>query len=143
MRALTLSLLAACCACATNRAEQGGGVAYFDRQTVESAFAVGKPLIERQDFKIHASRRTGAGRAEVHHDDTDIVYVLQGNATIVTGGDVVGVETIGAGEQRGERIDGGVARRLEPGDVMVIPAGVPHWFREVSPPFLYYVVKTD
>jgi quercetin dioxygenase-like cupin family protein len=44
-------------------------------------------------------------------------------------------------EFRGQSISGGDTRQLKKGDVIIIPAGVPHWFKEVTNPFLYYVVK--
>jgi mannose-6-phosphate isomerase-like protein (cupin superfamily) len=108
---------------------------------VSGAFAKGKPLIEVGDYKIHASRRDSAGIAEIHTRDTDIAYILQGSATLVTGGTAVGVKSIGPEELRGSAIKGGETRKLGPGDVVVIPNGVPHWFKEVKAPFLYYVVK--
>ena len=108
---------------------------------VKAAFAKGMPLIEVGDYKIHASRREGPGMVEIHTRDTDIAYVLQGSATLVTGGIAVDVKTIGPEELRGSAIRGGETRRLEMGDVVVIPNGVPHWFKEVTAPFLYYVVK--
>ena len=98
-------------------------------------------MIEVLDYKIHASRREGPGMVEVHTRDTDIAYVLQGSATLVTGGAAVGLKEIGAEELRGSAIEGGETRQLNPGDVVVIPNGTPHWFKEVKAPFLYYVVK--
>jgi mannose-6-phosphate isomerase-like protein (cupin superfamily) len=108
---------------------------------VAAAFAKGSPLIETGDYKIHASRREGPGVAEIHTRDTDIAYVLQGSATLVTGGTAVDVKPIGPEELRGTTITGGESRELEAGDVVVIPNGVPHWFSRVKTPFLYYVVK--
>jgi hypothetical protein len=108
---------------------------------VESAFAKGMPLIEVGDYKIHASRREGPGMAEIHTRDTDIAYVLRGSATLFTGGTAVDVKEIGPEELRGTAIQGGETRHLGVGDVVVIPNGVPHWFKEVEAPFLYYVVK--
>ena len=108
---------------------------------VATAFAKGSPLLETADYKIHASRRDGAGAAEIHTRDTDIAYVIRGSATLVTGGTAVDAKSVGPEELRGTAISGGETRELVPGDVVVIPNGVPHWFREVKPPFLYYVVK--
>ena len=108
---------------------------------VEAAFAKGMPLVEVGDYKIHASRREGPGMAEIHTRDTDIAYVLRGSATLVTGGTAVDVKAIGPEELRGSAIQGGETRQLRVGDVVVIPNGVPHWFKEVEAPFLYYVVK--
>jgi mannose-6-phosphate isomerase-like protein (cupin superfamily) len=108
---------------------------------VAAAFATGSPLVEGDDYKVHASRREAPGVAEIHTRDTDIAYVVQGSATLVTGGAAVDLKPTAPEELRGTAITGGEARKLVPGDVAVIPNGVPHWFKEVEPPFLYYVVK--
>jgi len=116
-------------------------VTLIGRDEVAGAFARGRPLIEVEDYKIHASRRDSAGIAEIHTRDTDIIYVLEGSAALVTGGTPVGVKSTGTEELRGSAIEGGDIRQLAAGDVVVIPNGVPHWFRAVKAPFLYYVVK--
>ena len=117
------------------------GVEYLKGDKVTDAFKKGSPLIENGQYKIHASHRDGAGMAEVHTRDTDIIYVLEGTATVVTGGAVVDGKTIATDEIRGVSIDKGETRKLGKGDVMVVPNGTPHWFKEVSSPFNYYVVK--
>lgn len=116
-------------------------VTYLGAEQVRAAFAKGVPMVEVRDYKIHASRREGPGMAEIHTRDTDIAYVLQGTATLVTGGRAVGVKATGPEELRGTTIVGGATLELKVGDVVVIPNGTPHWFRTVSAPFLYYVVK--
>ena len=79
--------------------------------------------------------------AEVHDFETDVVYVLEGSALVVTGGTVVEPKVTEPGQIRGSMIQGGEARRIGKGDVMVIPAGIPHWFKEVAGPLTYFVVK--
>jgi glc operon protein GlcG len=116
-------------------------VTLIGHDRVAAAFAKGGPLIETDDYKIHASRREAPGVAEIHTRDTDIAYVIQGSATLVTGGSAVDLKSVGPEELRGPAITGGETRKLGPGDVVVIPNGVPHWFKEVEAPFLYYVVK--
>jgi uncharacterized protein GlcG (DUF336 family)/mannose-6-phosphate isomerase-like protein (cupin superfamily) len=118
-----------------------GDVAYLRDSQVMQAFAKGMPLLETPDYKIHASRRVESGQAEVHTRDTDIIYVLEGSVTFVTGGTIVDPKSTGPDEFRGARIDGGTTRALNEGDVIVVPAGVPHWFSQVDETFLYYVVK--
>jgi quercetin dioxygenase-like cupin family protein len=90
---------------------------------------------------VHASRREEPGMAEIHTRDADIVYVLDGTATLVTGGTAVDAKITEPDELRGSSVTGGEAHSLKKGDVIIVPAGVPHWFKEVSNPFLYYVVK--
>jgi glc operon protein GlcG len=126
-------------AAALNRTPQ---VTFFEAGKVTAAFAKGAVLFDSSDkYMIHASRREQPGVAEIHTLDADIIYVLDGTATVVTGGEAVDAKVTGMGELRGSGIRDGATRRVGKGDVLVIPAGVPHWFKEVSQPFLYYVVK--
>jgi mannose-6-phosphate isomerase-like protein (cupin superfamily) len=113
----------------------------IDHARVDAAFAKEMPLLETNNFKIHASRRETPGLAEIHTRDTDIVYVLEGAAPLVTGGKALQSKTIAPGEIRGKAIEGGEVRHIVKGDVVVIPNGVPHWFTTVDGPLLYYVVK--
>lgn len=118
-----------------------GDVTYIPAGNVKTAFARGEPLVEAATYKVHASRRVEPGKAEVHGVDTDLVYVLAGSATLVTGGSVVEGEVVAADEIRGAAILDGQVWRLDPGDFIAVPAGTPHWFKEVEGPLLYYVVK--
>ena len=126
---------------AAARATKDDGVVYIDAGRTRAAFAKGQPLVETTAYKVHASRREGPGMAEIHTLDTDIIYVLEGGATIVTGGKAVNTKEVALNEIRGSAIDGGAAQRLSRGDLFIVPHGVPHWFTDVQAPFLYYVVK--
>ncbi|MGH7232593.1 MAG: heme-binding protein [Nitrospiraceae bacterium] len=124
-------------------------VTYIESRTVAAAFNKGAVLVGEDEhmmytarnYMVHASHRDAAGMVEIHELDTDIVYVLKGTATLVTGGTPVDTKTIAAHEIRGASVQNGQTRHLMPGDVIIIPNGVPHWFQEVSAPFDYYVVK--
>jgi len=124
-------------------------VTYIESKKVAEAFAKGAVLVgedERmmhanRNYMVHASHREAAGVAEVHELDTDIIYVLKGTATFVTGGTAVDTKTIAPHEIRGTTIKDGETRQIVPGDVIIVPNGVPHWFKEVPSPLDYYVVK--
>ena len=124
-------------------------VTYIESKKVTEAFAKGAVLVgedERmmhanRNYMVHASHREAAGVAEVHELDTDIIYVLKGTATFVTGGTAVDTKTIAPHEIRGITIKDGETRQIVPGDVIIVPNGVPHWFKEVPSPLDYYVVK--
>jgi glc operon protein GlcG len=125
-------------------ADMGPPVSYFGAKEVAAAFAKGAVLLGEEagrSYMVHASRREAPGMAEVHALDTDIIYVLQGTATFVTGGTLVEGRTTAPNEIRGRAIEGGDTRTLGPGDVVVVPDGTPHWFQAVAAPFTYYVVK--
>lgn len=134
---------AAADAFAARLAKVAATVDYFPAKAVRAAFADGKSsLIANEEFRVNPSRRDGPGEAEVHSVDTDIFYVLSGSATVVTGGEMVAPRSVSATEIRASSIAGGAEQRIESGDVLTIPRGVPHWFKTVRAPFTYYVVKT-
>jgi glc operon protein GlcG len=134
-------VLAAALLAATPALAGPAAVTHLDRAKVDAAFAAGGVLVETPRYMIHASRREAAGQAEVHVLDTDLIYVLEGSATFVTGGTMVDPKTTAPNEIRGSAVRDGDVRRITKGDVLVVPDGVPHWFREVDGPVLYYVVK--
>ena len=124
-------------------------VTYIESARVAAAFTQGAVLLGEDEtmmhaarnYMVHASHRDKAGVVEIHEYDTDIVYVLKGSAQLITGGTPEGAKTIAPHEFRAPNVNGGETRKLVPGDVVIIPNGVPHWFKEVEAPFDYYVVK--
>lgn len=119
-------------------------VEYFDSATVRRAFATGKPLVaggDGRNFKVMGLRRQGPGEVEVHETDTDIFYVVGGRATFATGGTLTGGKHTAPDEIRGGTLTGGETRPLAQGDVIVIPKGLPHWFKEVPDSIEYFAVK--
>ncbi|HEX6436340.1 MAG TPA: heme-binding protein [Candidatus Binatia bacterium] len=116
-------------------------VTYLPAKQVSHAFVKGMPLVRGNNYKVDASHRDGAGVFEVHTRDTDIIYMLEGTATLITGGTLVDARSIEAEEIRGLESNGGEARTINKGDVVVIPNGTAHWFKEVKGPIDYYVAK--
>jgi uncharacterized protein GlcG (DUF336 family)/mannose-6-phosphate isomerase-like protein (cupin superfamily) len=120
---------------------QRANVSFIPHDKVAEGFRTDANLVSEAGYRVNASRRDGPGEAEVHLSDTDIFYVLGGQATFVTGGEVVEPRNISATEIRGRQLSGGDERRIGKGDVITVPRGVPHWFKKVDGPFTYYVVK--
>jgi quercetin dioxygenase-like cupin family protein len=69
------------------------------------------------------------------------MHVVQGTATVLTGGRMRDAREVAPGELRAPTVDGATSHELSEGDVLAIPNGVPHQFVDVSDPFLYFVVK--
>ena len=138
-----LLVLAACSALAvfTVAASGASGVQYVGHDKVASALAKGGPLVGASDLLVQGSHRDKAGQVEVHDKETDVIYVIDGTATFVTGGAMVGGKQTKAGQHLGTDITGGETHHLSKGDVIVVPAGTPHWFKEVPTTVSYYVVK--
>jgi quercetin dioxygenase-like cupin family protein len=116
-------------------------VTYVDSAKVATALEKGGALAKGSDFTVSGARRTGPGQVEVHDKETDIFYVVDGEATFVTGGKMINGKQTRPDQWLGESIEGGEVHHLAKGDVITIPAGTPHWFREVPKSINYYLVK--
>jgi mannose-6-phosphate isomerase-like protein (cupin superfamily) len=114
---------------------------HFPAAQVARKFETGGLLLDEPAYKIDAGRREAPGEVEYHAHVTDVMHVVQGTATVVTGGEMVAPREVAPGELRAGTVTGGTAQELSAGDVFAIPSGVPHQFTAVSDPFLYFVVK--
>ncbi len=88
-------------------------------------------ITEKAPFSNHVlsiSHRDKDGLVEVHDKFVDLMVIQSGEATLVVGGTVVEPATTEPGEIRGKSIQGGITRKLQPGDVIRIPAKTPHQF---------------
>jgi mannose-6-phosphate isomerase-like protein (cupin superfamily) len=116
-------------------------VVHVDPEKVAAALAKGGALVTRPDLLVQGSHREAAGQVEVHDKETDVLYIVDGEATFAYGGRMVGGKVSRPGQWLGSDIAGGETHRLVKGDVFVVPAGVPHWFKEVPKSVSYFVVK--
>ena len=96
-------------------------------------------------------RPKSVAQASNRHETTvtEIYYMLEGTATIVTGGTMVDEKATGASPNtkrpnfQGSRIQGGVSRHVGPGDVIVIPGNLPHWWSSLDTDIRYLIFRPD
>lgn len=96
---------------------------------------------------------TPPGVAAMHHLVSEVYHVLDGSATLVTGGKIVDLKERPADTKSvrledgpsasGPSIQGGVTQHIKKGDVVIIPADVPHWFSKIDGSITYVVVRYD
>ena len=122
-------------------AETNGPGTFIGHERVDGLFAKGGEIAKGTDYKVSANRRTGAGQVEVHDKETDIFHVMEGEATLVVGGKMIGGKQSRPDQWLGTEIEGGTTYQLAKGDVVTIPAGTPHWFKQVPKLVIYYTVK--
>ena len=120
---------------------QTPNVVFLDHEKVAAAIAKGGPLTAAPNVTVSGSHRTGPGQVEVHDKETDVLYIIDGEATFVSGGTMVGGKVSRPDQHLGTDIHGGTTQRLVKGDVVVVQAGTPHWFKEVPKSVSYFVVK--
>jgi mannose-6-phosphate isomerase-like protein (cupin superfamily) len=141
-KTLAVVALGSACIAMMSAQQPAGQVTFVDAAKVAEAFAKGGALANGSDFTASIARRTAAGQVEIHAKETDIFYIVDGSAAFVTGGTMVGGKETRPNQMLGTDIQGGQTHQLKKGDFISIPAGVPHWFKEVPPTGVtYYMVK--
>lgn len=123
-----------------------GAVQYFSAATLARAAdalaggaRTGRTLRSAGGFQYIVMRRLTSGGPEVHDRWADVTFVQAGHGSLLSGGRVSGGTVSAPGEHRGGTIVGGAERTLGPGDLLVIPAGVPHEYRVASGDSLRYI----
>ena len=115
----------------------------LEPKAAESGLASAK-LAEYPNHYTMISLRKKSGGAEVHLKYADLFLVVRGKATLITGGTVVDPQTVSAGEIRGGSLSGGAQMALKKGDLVHIPAGLPHQLLlEKHGEFVYFVMKVQ
>jgi hypothetical protein len=116
-------------------------VTYVGHDKVTAALAKGGPMVTASNLIVQGGHRDKTGQVEVHEKETDVIYVQDGEATFITGGKMIGGKLTKPGQYLGTEIQGGETHHLTKGDVIVVQAGTPHWFKEVPGTISYFVVK--
>jgi mannose-6-phosphate isomerase-like protein (cupin superfamily) len=118
-------------------------VTYVPHDKAASTFVKGGQIIGDKGLVVLANRR-GAGEVEVHERTNHVFIILEGEATLVTGGTLVGAHQTAPGQTRAPSVDGGTTYHLSKGDVITIPAKTPHWFKDVpSKTIAYYAINLE
>ena len=89
--------------------------------------------------RINIVRRTKGAGAVAHDGATELHHIIEGSGTLVTGGTMVRP----AGGRGGATIENGVSRRVAKGDVIVVPSGMPHWYKDLDGTITYLEVRWD
>src|SRR5258705_3698012 len=118
-------------------------VTYVPHDKVTSTMVKGGQIINDHGLVVLAQRR-GAGEVEVHEKTNHVFIIVEGEATFVTGGTLVGARETAPNQRRAPSVEGGESHHLTKGDVITIPAKTPHWFKDVpTKPIAYYAVNTE
>jgi len=119
-------------------------VTYMDSQRVLDNFDKKNAnlLIPGDAYNVQTNKRIANGNIEIHEKETDIFYIMDGGATIIVGGTAVEPKQTRPGQMTAKDIQGGQTYQLKKGDVLVIPAGTPHWFKQVNGSINYLTVKS-
>jgi mannose-6-phosphate isomerase-like protein (cupin superfamily) len=120
-------------------------VHYIDHDKVSATMALaGGGAIVNDPGLVMLAQRRAAGEVEYHERTNHIFIMVEGEATFVTGGKMIGAERTGPDQIRAKSIEGGEIHHLSKGDVITIPAKTPHWWKEVpTKTVAYYAVNIE
>jgi quercetin dioxygenase-like cupin family protein len=121
-------------------------IVYVDHDKVAATMKKAAPLADGPNFRVSGGFRPFASTAkspvaEIHTNEADFFYIVEGRATQVIGGTVIDGKETGPGQVRGPRTEGGRTYHVTKGDIMWVPANMPHWFPEIPEALGYLLVK--
>jgi mannose-6-phosphate isomerase-like protein (cupin superfamily) len=98
-------------------------------------------MVNTEAYRVNVVKRTAPQGAIAHDVGTEVHYIIEGTATLVTGGTIVRPATGGATAMA--TIRDGASREVHPGDIVLVPVGTPHWYRAIAQPLTYLEVRFD
>lgn len=142
-----IALLAGAALLGAGAASPGEGVPasvhYIPHDKVAEVMAKGGPIINDPGLVVLANHRE-AGAVEYHEHTNHIFIMVEGDATFITGGTMVGAKQTTPGQMTATSIDGGQSYHLSKGDVITIPAKTPHWWKDISTKTVsYYAINIE
>lgn len=93
---------------------------------------VSEPLLQLAPYNANLEYRPSVGNAAVHEREAELFYVIDGTATMVTGGKLVNEARTNAANLTGTAIEGGTSRTVAKGDFIIVPENTPHWFSAIN-----------
>ena len=110
--------------------------AVLKKATVSAGGTSSSSVAATDQYRVAIVHRDKAAGALAHPGNTELFYIVEGAGTVITGGTLVP-----AANGKPASITNGVSQRVGVGDVVIIPAGSPHWFSVVDSPVTYLEVR--
>jgi len=93
---------------------------------------ISKPILRLAPYGANLEYRTSVGPAAVHEREAEMFYVIEGSATLTTGGKLMNEKRTNAENLSGTGIEGGTAQKVAKGDFVIVPENTPHWFGSID-----------
>ena len=116
----------------TSAADLTALIAKAKSERKEGQPTVAEPMLELGSYDGHLEYRAAVGNAAVHEKEAELFYVIDGSATLVTGGKLANEKRTDAANLNGSAIEGGTPRKIAKGDWILVPENTPHWFSPIN-----------
>ncbi len=142
-----IAMFAAAILLAASAASTGEGVPaavhFIPHDQAAAVMAKGGPIVSDPGLVVLANRRE-AGAVEYHEHTNHIFIMVDGEATFLVGGTMVGPKRTSPDQMTATSLEGGQTYHLTKGDVITIPAKTPHWWKELSTKTVgYYAINIE
>lgn len=98
----------------------------------EGQALVAQPIVRLAPYNVSLEYRAAVANAAVHEKEAELFYVIDGSATLVTGGKLTKETRTNPENLSGAGIEGGMSRHVAKGDFIMVPEGTPHWFSAID-----------
>jgi mannose-6-phosphate isomerase-like protein (cupin superfamily) len=115
----------------TSSADVEALVAKAKAERKEGQGLLSQRLIELAPYNVNLEYRAAIAPAAVHEKEAELFYVVDGAATMVTGGKLVNETRTNPTNLSGTAIEGGTSRTIAKGDFIMVPENMPHWFSSI------------
>jgi mannose-6-phosphate isomerase-like protein (cupin superfamily) len=89
-------------------------------------------VVQLAPYMANLEYRASIGPAAVHEKEAELMYVVDGSGTIITGGTLVNQTRTNPANLTGTGIDGGTQQKIAKGDFIFIPENTPHWISAID-----------
>lgn len=113
-------------------ADVAGLLAKAKADRKEGQANVTEPILRLAPYNANLEYRASVGPAAVHETEAELFYVIEGSATMITGGKLVGETRTNAANLSGTGIEGGKSQAVAKGDFIIVPENTPHWFSPIN-----------
>lgn len=107
-------------------------IAKAKAQRKENQPLVSERILQLAPYRANLEYRASVGPAAVHEKEAEFFYVIDGSATLTTGGKLANEKRTNAENLTGTGIEGGTTQIVNKGDFIVVPEGTPHWFSSIN-----------
>jgi mannose-6-phosphate isomerase-like protein (cupin superfamily) len=89
-------------------------------------------ILQLAPYNANLEYRASVGPAAIHEHEAEVFYVIDGSATMVTGGKLANESRTNPENLTGTGIEGGTPRDVAKGDFIIVPENTAHWFSAIN-----------
>ena len=93
---------------------------------------VAERILQLAPYNANLEYRASVGPAAIHEKEAEVFYVIDGTATMVTGGKLADEKRTNPENLSGTGIEGGESRAVAKGDFIIVPENTAHWFSKID-----------